>query len=150
MATTWPSLLQFLDQGQLVVGLDLAMHLVDAQLGTDGAGGGEAVARGHDDAQAAGVQGADGLGRAGLDGIGHGQQASEAAIDRQVHDAGALAAQALGVKLQGRHIDAFLLHERGVAQRQVPPLDGATHADAAARLEVHRLGQWQALARVPH
>jgi hypothetical protein len=47
------------------------------------------------------AQGADGLGRAGLDGVGHGQQAGQLAVHGQVHDAGAFAAQALGIGTQG-------------------------------------------------
>jgi len=54
---------------------------------------------------------------------------------------GALAAQALGIGLHGRHIGTHLLHERSVAQGQLPPFNSPAHADAAARLEVNRLGE---------
>ena len=52
IATTRPSACSFSTSLQLVGGLDLAVHLVDAQALADGARRGQAVAGGHHDAQA--------------------------------------------------------------------------------------------------
>ncbi len=82
--------------------LDLAMHFVDPELGPDGLRRGETVAGCHHDAQAAGVEGSYRVGGTGLDGVGHREDAREAAVHRQVHDAGAFRAQPLSVRLQRR------------------------------------------------
>ena len=66
-------------------------------------------------------------------------------VDGQVHHAGALAAQGLGLCGQRRHVDAELLHQRRVAQREGLAADIAAHADARARVELLGLVEGQVL-----
>src|SRR3546814_4693095 len=75
---------------------DLAMDFVDAQGACDRMGRGDAVAGGHHDVQARIVQRCDGVGGAGLDRVGDREQASQGAINCQIHHAGAGSAQFLG------------------------------------------------------
>ena len=110
--------MQLLDQRQLVGGLDLAVHLVDAQAYRYRLGRGDAVAGGHDDPQARRFERGQGFWRAGLDRIGHRQQAMEPAVHRQVHDARAFQAQGLGLWHETVDGDTGLLHQHRVAERQ--------------------------------
>lgn len=72
----------------------------------------------------------------GLDGIGHGQDASQLSVHGQMHHAGAFTAQTLAIYLERISGHALLLHQCGVAQHQMLPIDDAAHANAAAGFEI--------------
>jgi hypothetical protein len=101
----------------------------DTQLTGDGTGSGEAVSGRHDHPHAIGLQAFDSEPGGGFDRVGDGEQPREHAIHGQVHDAGSVAAQLLGLRLQGFQGDAGFCHQGGVAQLNTVPVDLAAHAD---------------------
>ena len=76
------------------------------------------------------MRAAIGAGRRCLDGIGNGDDAGRFAIDRDEDRRGALLPQALGFGCERGRVDTGLFHDPGVADDQLPALDGAGDAFA--------------------
>ena len=121
IATTRPSLLQRLDERELVGRLHFAVHLVDAERRGDRARGGECRRRSPSRRACRRARSAASASRrARLDRVRHREQAREPAVDGQVHHARALGAQRLGLRVAAASsATPTCVHQRRVAEREL-------------------------------
>lgn len=73
-----------------------------------------------------------------LDGVGERDQSLQLSVGCQVHHAGALQPPGLGLPRQWPPVHPFDIHQRGIAESDLPAVDDTPYADAAGRFE--RLG----------
>jgi hypothetical protein len=121
IATTWPSPGARCTTSRLLLGQHVGLHLVDAELAGHGLRGGAVVAGQHHDAQPSRASCDDRLRRGLLDRIGDAEQAGDAAVERDEHHRLALGAQRFGALGEGTGIDAEVLEQRAVAERDARP-----------------------------
>ena len=114
----------------------------------DGAGRQLVVAGRHDDLQAALMQRADRVGRRRLDRIGDGDDAGELAVGGDEHRRPAFGAQRVGTCGQRRDVDAGIVHQRLVAERDAR-LASTVPGDALAGHRLEILGFGDLRCRAP-
>src|SRR4029434_8080531 len=77
----------------------------------------------------------DRLRRAGLDWVGNAEEAGQRAVDRDEENRLPFSAQRVGAFAERTGVDALLLEQLVVAERDGAPRDLAAHAAAGQRLE---------------
>jgi hypothetical protein len=122
--------LQAPDDFVLLFGQDLGHHLVDAQLASDGVGGGAVVAGQHDEANAFAVEHLNGFAGGFLDGIGDAEQAGGLVINGNKDYRLTVAAQRFRLVCEPTEVEMELVKETLVAQGHPAGVHGADNAFA--------------------
>src|SRR5690606_21442742 len=130
---------QHFDDLLLVLGQDLRVNLVNAELPRDRLGGGAVIAGEHDDADAFAVQRLQRLGRRPLYGIGDGEDARDLAIHGGEDRGRAIGAELVGYVRERVRGDADLHQILRVAERDCLALDLADDTLADGRVEAAHL-----------